>query len=290
MPMLSTTPMFNTWHNQINTLTQVTDDGADQDAQAGKAPEVKLWVKPSPQGHDQQETIVCQMLPKYTVPSATGLPKPRRAAKRKLDETETPSQTAAKAEQEVVFPDEKDIKIGAHYEPTLLEDCGGDYFSHVRSKLVQLDVCDVDNKLVGPWRYYEVLRPGTLVLVYASLHVFNMKDDKAGKTRKVYQINAQSRSVTNPSPPAWASDLLLGSPRAPLHLRLLSIISKAHSVNQPAKSVASTSTSSESASTLDEDMDVDTDKPVDGGDADVDADTQPPHDDKKGKRARRIRV
>lgn len=82
---------------------------------------------------------------------------------------------------------ESDIKIGAFYEPAVLPDYGGSYFNHVKSKLVQLDVRDKNNQLIPPWKFYEALRPGTLVLCLVSLHCFIMSDEggKVQKERKV---------------------------------------------------------------------------------------------------------
>jgi hypothetical protein len=69
----------------------------------------------------------------------------------------------------------------------LLPDYSGAYFNHIKAKLVQLDVCDVQNNLIAPWKFYEALRPGTLVLVLASLHCFSMMDD-SGKERRERKV------------------------------------------------------------------------------------------------------
>jgi hypothetical protein len=81
----------------------------------------------------------------------------------------------------------------------LLPDYGGDYFNHVKSKLVQLDVRDKDNNLIGPWRYYEELKPGTLVLALVSLHCYNMIDEggKERKERKVSIVQLDNCDLAN---------------------------------------------------------------------------------------------
>ncbi|KAJ7649355.1 hypothetical protein DFH06DRAFT_1420719 [Mycena polygramma] len=318
MPTLSPTKMFNTWHNQGNTLGQISDHGSDEDSREGKAsnPIVKSWIKKSPPECDQQEVIICQMLPKYAVPAAAGAPKPRRAAKRKLDETEEPAETAARAEQELVFPDEKDIKTGALYDPALLEDYGGPCFQHNKAKLVQLDVRDVNNKLVGPWRFYDVLRPGTLVLVLASLHIFHMPigQDGKGRMRKIYQVNAHSVRVLSPSlekvekrfrpiPPSGGSRQMSRLPRratgsaaafndfeVPSTAPDKSAGTKSAVVPSGSKAVGS---GSSSASTLDEDIN------MEAGDTDVELELEQEEEeeeekveqkeDKKGKKPRRGR-
>lgn len=81
----------------------------------------------------------------------------------------------------------EDIKLGAFYEPSVLQDYGGSYFNHTKAKLVQLDVRDIKNELIPPWEFYEALRPGTLVLCLVSLHCFSMTDD-GGKERKERKV------------------------------------------------------------------------------------------------------
>ncbi|KAJ7154986.1 hypothetical protein C8R43DRAFT_1126376 [Mycena crocata] len=199
-PTCGTTKMFNTYLNQINTLGQITDDDADEDARKGNSPFVRPWTKASREGYEH-DIIVTHMLPKYAVPSAAGAPKVKRTPKRKLDQgTEEPAQSEP-AETALTLPADADIKLGAHYDPALLPDYGGDYFNHIKAKLVQLDVRDVNNKLIAPWNFYDALRPGTLVLILASLHCFLMTDEnsKDKKERKIYQINAHSIRVLSES-------------------------------------------------------------------------------------------
>lgn len=111
------------------------------------------------------------------------------------------------------------MKLGAYYDPSVLPDYGGSYFNHSKARLVQLDVRDVKNNLIPPWKFYEALRPGTLVLCLVSLHCFTMSDD-SGKDRKerkvcfslfvcsldlvtihrqVYQMNAHSIRILSES-------------------------------------------------------------------------------------------
>jgi hypothetical protein len=92
---------------------------------------------------------------------------------------------------------DEDIRLGAHYEPSLLCDYGGPYFNHVKAKLVQLDVRDVANNLIPPWKFYDALKPGTLVLALVSLHCFVMTDDggKERKERKVCYINHSTSRI-----------------------------------------------------------------------------------------------
>ncbi len=68
-----------------------------------------------------------------------------------------------------------EVAVGSFYDPNLLPDHRGDYFKHVNAKLVQLDIRNEENNLIPPWDMYDKLRPGTIVLVDASLvcwHIF----------------------------------------------------------------------------------------------------------------------
>lgn len=75
------------------------------------------------------------------------------------------------------------VAHGAFYDPRLNKDFGGDFFNLVQNKLVQLDVVDTDGNLIPPWEFYDALKPGTLVLLCASLHCYVMRDK--GGVRKV---------------------------------------------------------------------------------------------------------
>lgn len=76
-----------------------------------------------------------------------------------------------------------EVKVGAFYDPALCPDFGGAFFDLTYNKLVQLDVRDENNDLIPAWKFYEALRPGTLVLANVSLHCFVMKEK--GTHRKV---------------------------------------------------------------------------------------------------------
>lgn len=49
-------------------------------------------------------------------------------------------------------------------------------FDLQKNKLVQLDIRDIDNKLIAPWDLYNKLRPGTVVLVVATLVTWIMHE------------------------------------------------------------------------------------------------------------------
>ncbi|KAJ6560616.1 hypothetical protein DFH09DRAFT_1364770 [Mycena vulgaris] len=212
IPTLATVKMYNTCMNQLNSLGQVVDADADEDQRKGNSPFVRSWTRCSRPDGVEHDTIIAHMMPKYAIPSAAGAPKVKRTPKRKTDAIDAPAADA-------------DIKLGAHYEPSLLPDYGGPYFNHVKAKLVQLDVRDKNNQLIPPWKFYDALKPGTLVLVMATLHCFLMQDDsgKEKKERKIYQINAHSIKVldeadgvaeerTRPIPPTGAERVVASLP------------------------------------------------------------------------------
>jgi hypothetical protein len=77
-----------------------------------------------------------------------------------------------------------EIFVGAFYEPQLLCDFGGDYFNLAKNKLVQHDIRDVRSNLIPPWKNYEELCPGTLVLIQVSLHCYTMVDEYSKERRQ----------------------------------------------------------------------------------------------------------
>jgi hypothetical protein len=78
-----------------------------------------------------------------------------------------------------------EIHLGAFYEPATLYDCRGSYFQFGGNKLRQLDIRDEASQLIPPWKCYDELRPGTLVLVKASLHIYAFTDNVGAVKRKV---------------------------------------------------------------------------------------------------------
>lgn len=68
-----------------------------------------------------------------------------------------------------------EIGLGSFYDPNLHPGHRGEYFKHVNAKLVQLDIRDEDDNLIPPWDMFDKLRPGTMVLIDATLvcwHIF----------------------------------------------------------------------------------------------------------------------
>ncbi|KAJ6602994.1 hypothetical protein B0H10DRAFT_2230016 [Mycena sp. CBHHK59/15] len=200
VPTLATTRLANLYENQTVPLCTVILDESVQDD--GRNYILRPWLRALKDDSMSDDLIIVHMMPKYGSPAASGTASPSvappRRAKRKLDDdsphtTATPVAVAYTGPP--VIPDASEIKLGAFYDPHLLPDYGGPYFNHIQNKLVQLDVrdgTDNTNRLIPPWCFYDRLKPGTLVLIHATLHIFLMGDKRK---RKVYQINAHSIKV-----------------------------------------------------------------------------------------------
>ena len=77
------------------------------------------------------------------------------------------------------------MEVGKFYEPSLLPDYSPEKFHLVRDKLIQYDIRDINEDLIPAWQIETALRPGTVVLVSATLHIYNIKDDKKPGFRRV---------------------------------------------------------------------------------------------------------
>ncbi|KAJ7720692.1 hypothetical protein B0H16DRAFT_1432279 [Mycena metata] len=188
IPTSASTKMHNTFLNQIIVGSQITSENAREDARAGKV------------CSENHQILFINTLPKYGIPSAAGAPKARSIAKHRLDEADEDVAAKVVADDGAKeFPGPSEIKLGAHYEPSLLCDYGGSYFNHVKAKLVQLNIRDINKELIPPWKIYQELKPGTLVLALCSLHCFNMPDTfgKGARERKACPAHSHSISFSH---------------------------------------------------------------------------------------------
>ncbi|KAJ7216231.1 hypothetical protein C8J57DRAFT_1255321 [Mycena rebaudengoi] len=223
MPTAATNELANYYDNQLVPLTDVFLKEAELDERNGKIfSSVRLWLK-SLFETQYPDTIMIHMLNKYGVPAEAGAPgtsgttpSPQKRVKRKLNDIlpvkATGEHTLAVPAAEAAVPPsmcfitlclvaaesllEEEIKLGAYYDPHLLEDYGGPLYKHVKAKLVQHDIRDAtnsNNDLIPPWEIYNCLKPGTLVLCNVSLHIFHFTDK--GRTKKLYQLNVHSIKV-----------------------------------------------------------------------------------------------
>jgi len=63
--------------------------------------------------------------------------------------------------------------LGGLYEPTVLSDYDPQLFALKKAKLAQQEIIGTDGNLIGPWDIATALRPGTLVVVEATLIIYN---------------------------------------------------------------------------------------------------------------------
>lgn len=87
----------------------------------------------------------------------------------------TPLQTIHLINIYIPISDEPNIKLGATYDLSLLPDHHGDYFQHPKAHFIQQDYQDVDKNLIAPWKTYEALTTGTIVLIDAVMNCWKMK-------------------------------------------------------------------------------------------------------------------
>ncbi|KAJ7024242.1 hypothetical protein C8F04DRAFT_969285 [Mycena alexandri] len=197
VPTQASVKMYNTFLNQVIGANQIVTANANEDTRNGRHPIVKNWSKAGIEGSDTHNVLMLTMLPKYGCLPV--IPKRNPVVQSNLFPSIIDDEHPIYFLSSVVSA--LDIKLGAFYEPSVLQDYGGSYFNHTKAKLVQLDVRNIKNELIPPWEFYEALRPGTLVLWLVSLHCFSMTDDggKERKERKVYQMNAHSIRVLSES-------------------------------------------------------------------------------------------
>lgn len=139
-----------------------------------------------------------------------------------------------------------EVRLGATYEPSTLPDFSGlPCFNLDQKKLIQADVRDRHGDLIHPKDYLTKLRPGTLVIIRATLHRFDMpvapgyrRPRRVSYTRtliplpthsdlmQIYQINAMSTKVVDDSaepvptitpiePPAGVGEVPSSKPPGP---------------------------------------------------------------------------
>ncbi|THU88130.1 hypothetical protein K435DRAFT_803750 [Dendrothele bispora CBS 962.96] len=183
-----------TWHNQVATLFNIIEDP--------NATRQKMWVMRSDPEQDPDIIVITtDQLYVKNAGTASATPSPSKMTKVTADDDDldnddserTMSDTAENENSsEVVPPIVR--KVGDLFKPSVLPGYGGGWFDHSPSvKLQQLDIRDPQGDLIPPYDVWMWVKPGTLVFVKATLYVFNMG------TRKIYQLNAKSIQVLDPS-------------------------------------------------------------------------------------------
>ncbi|KAJ7934654.1 hypothetical protein B0H13DRAFT_2484977 [Mycena leptocephala] len=214
-PTLCDQDLLHFYDNQTAVIQDIENTEEALDEAAGMSPDFRSCLRSERADTDSKNLITIMTQKKYSLPASAGGPKLAVAAsptkvkrvKRKFgDEDDEDSDTAAPAERPaasdtVQYLSDSDVKLGAFYDPRVLEDYGGPYFQHINAKLVQLDIRDADNKLIPPWKQYSALRPGSFVLVLATIHIFIFKDasNDRSRDRKFMQLSAHTIRVLDES-------------------------------------------------------------------------------------------
>jgi hypothetical protein len=68
----------------------------------------------------------------------------------------------------------QEIKLGGYYSPELLPDHSPHDFNLEHDKLIQHNIIDTDGELIPCWNNATELREGSLVLVIATIHTWNI--------------------------------------------------------------------------------------------------------------------
>ncbi|KAJ6627079.1 hypothetical protein B0H10DRAFT_417881 [Mycena sp. CBHHK59/15] len=211
-PTHSDLEMHNLYENQTALLQDIENTEIATDEAHGFSPNYRSCLRSSRTDMDCKDLLTITTMKKYRIPAAAGgakiiaTPKRVQRVKRKFgvqdDEDGEPIEATTSAvednnDSKIKYPSDDEVKLGAFYDPRVLEDFGGDYFSLVNAKLVQLDIRDADNKLIPPWKQYEALRPGSLIIALVSIHIFTFKDAGADRSRdrKMFQLNAHTIRV-----------------------------------------------------------------------------------------------
>ncbi|RDB20445.1 hypothetical protein Hypma_012444 [Hypsizygus marmoreus] len=226
-PTCATKNLAIQFNNQIAALNEVFQDDEKRYAGCNEGWNPKEWVRSSGTEDRKADMLVLTMLPKYTTsndkaPKDSTKPRLKRQA---LDDDSddlpdaeaggapgAPSGDGGSLTAPPVAPPNVEPKVGDLYDPRLLPDYGGDLFHHKQSKLIQLDVQNIDEKIVFPWDMYDELRPGTLVIAKTSLHCFWI-GQKDGSMKQFYQINAHSIKILGKSDLAMEIPSIPDAPR-----------------------------------------------------------------------------
>ncbi|KAJ6557443.1 hypothetical protein B0H19DRAFT_1376230 [Mycena capillaripes] len=212
-PSHCSTDFMNLYHDQTAIIQDLENTEKALDAVAGLSPNFRSCLKSKNPDADSKDLITITTLKKYgvcltssTIPetnlygkipasaggprvarTSTSTPKKVERVKRKFADTDDEDSDAdADGEQEtpaapgvagqVKTPADEEVKLGAFYDPRVLEDYGGPpFFQQTTAKL------------------YAELRTGTLVLVLATVHVYAFND------RKTVQLTAHSIRVLDES-------------------------------------------------------------------------------------------
>ncbi|KAJ6538396.1 hypothetical protein B0H10DRAFT_2245784 [Mycena sp. CBHHK59/15] len=196
-PTHSDLEMHNLYENQTALLQDIENTEIATDEAHGFSPNYRSCLRSSRTDMDCKDLLTITTMKKYGIPAAAGgakiiaTPKRVQRVKRKFgvqdDEDGEPIEATTSAvednnDSKIKYPSDDEVKLGAFYDP-------------------RLDIRDADNKLIPPWKQYEALRPGSLIIALVSIHIFTFKDAGADRSRdrKMFQLNAHTIRVLDES-------------------------------------------------------------------------------------------
>ncbi|KAF8344843.1 hypothetical protein F5887DRAFT_917856 [Amanita rubescens] len=185
---------------QLTVLNSIRVDDEQLEQENQQNVEAVEWLRPS--NPDKAADLMCiYMGPKYIVASSTstssGAKRRGRSAKQQRIMVSAPAPVTDSSQSDTtpltIPTGPSEVKIGALYDPRLLDDYGGPLFNHHQAKLVQRHIVDEDGNLTAPWLEYDKLRTGTVVLMRISLRTYSVPNNYTQK--KFYQIYADRVKV-----------------------------------------------------------------------------------------------
>ncbi|KAJ4493167.1 hypothetical protein C8J55DRAFT_556163 [Lentinula edodes] len=208
-PSVAVSDLF---YNQICTLSSIRNAYKEEEDRAETDVIPKETVKALRNG-GELDAITLTGPPLYTVmkkdktsnnDNSFASPAKRNLKKRNFTSTKNddsgdplnnilPDESASKT---LAFPTDQQIFAGAEYDHRLMPDFGGPVFAMKKAKLIQPQWTNIRNKLIVPWKNYDSLRLGTLVVATVCFEVFVMSPKSASDSvRKIYHATITSLRV-----------------------------------------------------------------------------------------------
>ncbi|KAK7017123.1 hypothetical protein VNI00_018664 [Paramarasmius palmivorus] len=174
------------WYNQLATIETLVYMEKEIDANSGKEYQVKPPVKACEIGQSNDILVVVSG-PIYQVPKQLHATAKYRTKKRHYQEIDegTVAKEAPRYRDEnegtgplpdQALPKDDCVKLHARYDRRVFRDYGGPIFAQRTAQALQQDFRGVEGDLIPPWKYFDVLRPGTFILLALQPTVWVTKD------------------------------------------------------------------------------------------------------------------
>ncbi|KAJ7245990.1 hypothetical protein C8J57DRAFT_1476245 [Mycena rebaudengoi] len=108
-----------------------------------------------------------------------------------VEEPKVPeSQWRSADRADFMLPDENEVRLGAYDDPRVYYDFNGPlYFQLEFSLAPQLNISDHNKVLIPPWKLYNALRPGALIMSVVQISTFGFPE--GSRIRKTFQLEAK---------------------------------------------------------------------------------------------------